>query len=190
MIESVTERGWHVETVILSQSEPSDLAGRPSSRRPVTWCSPHRRGQASRRPRRAVDLLLRRVQHRPAVPAGSCVAHPHAWAGRQSAIAGFGDVRRRRQPGRCGCRRLGSGRAHRITLRTSGLRDVRRGVRTGFGDRPVARAADVGVAGRFPGCGRTGDGVGRGLPAARRNQLSVIPKDHASRSRAFPTPRT
>ncbi|NMO04294.1 hypothetical protein HH308_24035 [Gordonia sp. TBRC 11910] len=29
MIESAAQRGWHVETVILSQSEPSDLAGLP-----------------------------------------------------------------------------------------------------------------------------------------------------------------
>ena len=60
MIESAAQNaGWMVETVILSQSEPSDLAGLPIVSGDGTSSSPARVGAAAGRARRAGDLLLR-----------------------------------------------------------------------------------------------------------------------------------
>ena len=87
-----------------------------------------------------------------------------------------------------GCRRLGSVRPpHASYIWTSRcpLRCFAQGSVTGR----VARAADVVLPDDFRVRSREMASVA-GFLRARRNQLSVIPKDHASRSRAFPTPRT
>ena len=54
----------------------------------------------------------------------------------------------------------------------------------------MAVATDVGSARRFRGPGEAGVGRRHGLPARPTEPAQCHPRDHASRSRSFPTPRT
>ena len=58
-VESAALTGWHVETIIITHSEPSDFAGLPLINDGSVILAPPGLGPAPGRPRRPLDRLLR-----------------------------------------------------------------------------------------------------------------------------------
>ncbi|MFT4087580.1 MAG: AAA family ATPase [Gordonia sp. (in: high G+C Gram-positive bacteria)] len=191
MIESAAAHGVHVETVILSQSEPSDLAGLPVVSpsgdvvlAPPAWA------------RRLVD------HDGPAI----CFFDEFSTAPPSLQAAAL----RVLTHGEVGALKLPEtvtfvAAANPVEVSAAGW-DLAAPTASRFVHLDFAMTAEVftlgSVTGQWPSLPAPAvpesfaDDTARemaqiaGFLRARPNQLSVIPKDHATRSRAFPTPRT
>ena len=107
VVESASQCGWHVETLICSHYEPSDFAGLPIVNGDrVTLAPPGWASRVAEEPQ-GLDRLLRRVDDGLPGRAGRRVATIDTRPGRSAAIARAGLVRRRREP--CGRGRFGLG---------------------------------------------------------------------------------
>ncbi|MEZ5212017.1 AAA family ATPase [Gordonia sp. (in: high G+C Gram-positive bacteria)] len=191
MIESATARGVHVETVILSQSEPSDLAGLPivSPAGDVVLAPPIWARRLAEHDGPAICFFDEFSTATPALQAAALRVLTHREVGNLRLPRSVSFV----------------AAANPVEVSAAGW-DLAAPTSSRFVHLDFAMTAEVftrgSVTGQWPAL------PGRELPAdhtervaqematvcgflrARPNQLSVIPQDHALRSRAFPTPRT
>lgn len=191
MIESVTERGWHVETVILSQSEPSDLAGLPvvSPAGDVVLAAPAWARRLADHDGPSICFFDEFSTAQPSLQAAALRILTHGQVGNLQLPESVTFV----------------AAANPVDVAAAGW-DLAAPTASRFVHLDFAMTVEVfaqgSVTGRWPalptwvlpddfrGAVAREMASVAGFLRARRNQLSVIPKDHASRSRAFPTPRT
>lgn len=190
LIESAAESGWLVETVILSQSEPSDLAGLPIVvdgqvvLAPPAWAQ---RLAAHDGP--SICFFDEFSTAAPSLQAAALRILTHGQVGTLHLPSTVSFV----------------AAANPVDVAVAGW-DLAAPTSSRFVHLDFAMTNDVFghgiVTGEWPELpvwnlpaghsGAVAQEMARisGFLRARPNQLSVIPKDHASRAHAFPTPRT
>ena len=192
MIESAAQNaGWMVETVILSQSEPSDLAGLPivSGDGNVVLAPPAWAQRLAEHDGPAICFFDEFSTAAPSLQAAALRILTHRQVGRLQLPESVTFV----------------AAANPVDVAAAGW-ELAAPTASRFVHVDYAMALDVfaqgSVTGRWPSLPtwdlpddfaarvkRELAGV-TGFLRARQNQLSVIPRDHASRSRSFSTPRT
>lgn len=190
MIESATQRGWHVETVIISQSEPSDLAGLPivSDGHEVVLAPPAWAKRLAAHGGRSICFFDEFSTAQPSLQAAALRILTHGQVGRLQlpnqvafvAAANPVDV------AAAGWELAAPTASRFVHLDFSMPLEVfSEGVITGcWPALPVYDDADL------VSLYRAEMALITGFLRVRESQLSVIPKDAGSRGRAFPTPRT
>lgn len=191
MIESAAARGVHVETVILSQSEPSDLAGLPvvSPVGDVVLAPPSWTRRLADHDGPALCFFDEFSTATPALQAAALRVLTHREVGNLQLPGTVTFV----------------AAANPVEVSAAGW-DLAAPTSSRFVHLDFAMTAEVftrgSVTGDWPALPRLqlpddhAERVARemasvcGFLRARPNQLSVIPKNHSQRSRAFPTPRT
>lgn len=191
LIESAAHDGWHIETVILSQSEPSDLAGLPvvADDGTVRLAPPGWAQRLADHDGPSICFLDEFSTAAPSLQAAALRILTHAQVGNLQLPGTVSFV----------------AAANPIDVAAAGW-DLAAPTSSRFAHLDYAMTVDVFtdgvVGGNWPTlptwpepeglASSTAQEMARiaGFLRARPNQLSVIPKDHATRSRAFPTPRT
>ena len=191
LIESTAHDGRHVETVILSQSEPSDLAGLPvvADDGTVRLAPPAWAQRLAAHDGPSICFFDEFSTAAPSLQAAALRILTHAQVGNLQLPDTVTFI----------------AAANPIDVAAAGW-DLSAPTSSRFVhldyELPVDVFTDGIVAGRWPALPTwpTSDDLASattremarvaGFLRARPNQLSVIPKDEATRSRAFPTPRT
>lgn len=190
MIESAAD-GWHVETVILSQSEPSDLAGLPvvGPDGSVVLAPPAWAQRLADHDGPSICFFDEFTTAPPSLQAAALRVLTHGQVGTLQLPDTVAFV----------------AAANPIDVSAAGW-DLAAPTSSRFVHLDYAMTVDIFAAGavagnwpplptwELPADHRTVIALEMaqiaGFLRARPNQLSVIPQDHATRSRAFPTPRT
>jgi MoxR-like ATPase len=190
VVESAADSGWHVETLICSHYEPSDFAGLPVvSAGRVDLAPPQWAVRVAEHPGPSVVFFDEWTTASPAVQAAALrpLTHGEVGALRLPERVSFGAAANPADVAAAGWE-LAAPTANRFVHLDWAL--------------PLDVFTESLVTGQWPRI--TVPALGDGYPArlaARRSQvasflgvrsvqLSAIPKDAASRGRAFPTPRT
>jgi MoxR-like ATPase len=191
VVESAAQCGWHVETLIVSHHEPSDFAGLPvvSPAGTVTLAPPAWAQRLAQHDGPSLAFFDEWTTAAPAVQAAALRPLTHYEVGslRLPATVSFGAAANPTDVATAGWE-LAAPTANRFCHLDWSL--------------PLEVYAESLVAGAWPtltlhalpddhpaqvGAARA---LVTGYLRARQRQLSAIPKDAASRGRAFPTPRT
>lgn len=190
MIESAAARGWHVETVILSQSEPSDLVGLPIvADGKVVLAPPAWAQRLAGHPGPALCFFDEFSTASPSLQAAALRILTHGQVGALQLPETVSFV----------------AAANPVDVSAAGW-ELAAPTSSRFVHLDFAMTTDVFAAGAVSGdwpvlptwdlpedhAALTAREMAHvtGFLRARRNQLSAIPSDHSSRSRGFPTPRT
>jgi MoxR-like ATPase len=191
VIESAARHGWHVETVIVSHHEPSDFAGLPVVGRDgtVTLAPPAWAQRLAVHDGPSIAFFDEWTTAAPAVQAAALRPLTHYEVGslRLPATVSFGAAANPTDVATAGWE-LAAPTANRFCHLEWSM--------------PLEVFAESLVAGAWPGIRMHTPPVSQAAETARaralvsgylrirQQQLSAIPRDAASRGRAFPTPRT
>lgn len=190
VVESATDSGWHVETLICSHYEPSDFAGLPVvNNGRVDLAPPHWAVRVAEHDGPSVVFFDEWTTASPAVQAAALrpLTHGEVGALKLPERVSFGAAANPADVAAAGWE-LAAPTANRFThIEWSMPVSVfTESIVTGAWPRIRVPALAAGYSYQA--------GANRALVAAflgiRSGQLSAIPKDAASRGRAFPTPRT
>jgi AAA domain (dynein-related subfamily) len=191
MIESATRYGWHVETVIISQSEPSDLAGLPivETGDQVTFAPPIWAKRLAGQSGPSICFFDEFSTAQPSLQAAALRILTHGQVGALQLPDAIAFI----------------AAANPVDVAAAGWElaapTASRFVHVDF-SMPLEVFSESVVTGNWPPLPvhnlppdfttlhRAEMALITGFLRIRESQLSVIPKDSASRGRAFPTPRT
>ncbi|MCV7384459.1 AAA family ATPase [Mycolicibacter longobardus] len=191
MIESAAQRGWHIETVIISQSEPSDLAGLPvvGPRGGVTLAPPAWAKRLAETDGPTICFFDEFSTAQPSLQAAALRILTHSEVGSLTLPESVAFV----------------AAANPIDVAAAGWElaapTASRFIHLDFG-MPLDVFSDGVVAGSWPtlpvydlppcfsALHAAEMALITGFLRIRESQLSVVPKDASARGRAFPTPRT
>lgn len=190
MIESAERDGWHVETVIISQSEPSDLVGLPivGPGGQVTFAPPAWAKRLAAQEQSAICFFDEFSTAQPSLQAAALriLTHGEVGALRLPDSVSFVAAANPVDVAAAGWELAAPTASRFVHIDFAMPVDVfSEGTVTGhWPSLPVYRDADLQVNAHSEMAMITG------FLRVRESQLSVIPKDPSSRGRAFPTPRT
>lgn len=191
LIESAARDDWHIETVILSQSEPSDLAGIPvvAADGTVRLAPPAWAQRLAEHDGPSICFFDEFSTAAPSLQAAALRILTHGQVGNLQLPNTVAFV----------------AAANPVDVAAAGW-DLSAPTSSRFVHLDYAMTVEVftdgAVSGTWPSLPTWDEPIDfaaataremacvAGFLRARPNQLSVIPKDHATRSRAFPTPRT
>ncbi len=191
MIESASQHGWHVETVIISQSEPSDLAGLPvvSATGEVNLAPPAWAKRLAAHDGPAICFFDEFSTAQPSLQAAALriLTHGDVGALRLPGSVSFVAAANPVDVAAAGWELAAPTASRFVHLDFAMPLDVfSDGVTTGHWPvLPVYRTQEE-FAKRY----RAEMALVAGFLRIRESQLSVTPNDVSSRGRAFPTPRT
>lgn len=191
MIESATRHGWHVETVIISQSEPSDLAGLPivEAGSQVTFAPPAWAKRLAQQSGPSICFFDEFSTAQPSLQAAALriLTHGQVGAVQLPDTVAFIAAANPIDVAAAGWELAAPTASRFVHVDFSMPLEVfSEGVVTG--NWPALPVHDIPA--HFATLHRAEMALITGFLRVRETQLSVIPKDPASRGRAFPTPRT
>lgn len=190
VVESAADSGWHVETLICSHYEPSDFAGLPIvTGDRVTLAPPGWAQRVAEQPKPSIVFFDEWTTASPAVQAAALRPLTHAQVGalQLPERVSFGAAANPADVAASGWE-LAPPTANRFVHFewTMPLDVYAEAIVTG--DWPTLPVPHVPAD--LPALVSAQRGLVAGFLRTRGGQLSSIPKDAASRGRAFPTPRT